>query len=114
MVLCYPYLVPASVAPVDTSVRGLCTWITESIEISVLALLQMIGVFVKRHMPPHFAMRGDDLFEIDSVTRESAQPRLYFSVALSAISFLLLRCNALFHRDRLVCHGAAGRGVSFW
>lgn len=113
MVLCYPYLVPASVAPVDTSVRGLCTWIAERIEISVLVLLQVIGVFVKRHMPPRFAICGDDLFETDSVTHESAQPYLYFSVALSGISFLLWRCNALFHRDRLVCHGAAGRGVSF-
>ncbi len=92
MVLCYPYLVPASIAPVDTSVRGLCTWIAESIEISVLVLLQVIGVFVKRHMPPRFTMRGDDLFETDLVTHESASPYLCFP--LHCLQFHFFFCAA--------------------
>lgn len=79
----------------------------------MLILLQVIGVFVKRHIPPRFTVRSDGLFEIDLVIHESASSDLRFPLHCLQFHFFLWRCNALFHRDRLVCHSAAGRGVSF-
>ncbi|QTO45683.1 hypothetical protein [Burkholderia latens] len=44
----------------------------------MLILLQVIGVFVKRHIPPRFTVRSDGLFEIDLVIHESASSDLRF------------------------------------
>ncbi|KVP84399.1 hypothetical protein WJ95_19680 [Burkholderia ubonensis] len=56
MVFCYPYFMPTSITPVDACVRSLCARITQSIEIAVLALVQITGVFIKRHVSPRFAI----------------------------------------------------------
>lgn len=87
MVLCYPYLVPASIAPVDACVRSLCAWIAQSVEITVLVLLQVIGVFVKRHLSPRFSMRGNDLFEKNLAIHESAKPYLFFPLHCQQFHF---------------------------
>ncbi|MCL4670127.1 hypothetical protein [Burkholderia pseudomallei] len=110
MVFCYPYFVPTSITPVDARIRSLCPRITQSIEIAVLALPQIIGVFVKRHVSPRFAIIDSHLFKLCETHAIADLP----AIVLLKDLFILCLDNALLYRDRLVCHGSASGRVSLW